>query len=86
MYGWQIDHVGVLSFLAVAYSDEVRDFTTGKQRKNRGESELGRESECGEHDGCEEELIGYLLLAFFLSSQESFQKILAFLFDVVGLG
>ena len=66
----------------------MRDFTTGKQRKNRGESELGREREreCGEHDGCEEELIRYLLLAFFLSSQESFQKILAFLFDVIGLG
>jgi hypothetical protein len=61
-------------------------FSYGQATKKSERVRIRRGGGCGRHDGCEEGAIRHFLLALLLSSQESFQQVLAFLFEGVRLG
>lgn len=76
----------VLAWISVAdlvWRGAIPPQTGGKESER---VRIRREGGCGKHDGCEEGLIRHFLLALLLSSQESFQNVLAFLFEIIRLG
>ena len=73
---------------SVAYLVRGGAFRHRQAAKESERFRIRREGGCGERDSCEKRLIRHSLIALLLLllSQESFQKILAFSFEVLRLG